>query len=77
MALFDEKLERNTSLTEDVHEMLITWRAGMNAIAKFGRGLGWVGTKLLRIARWGATVAAPIIAAGVAVWAWLHNGAPK
>lgn len=72
-----ESLQTNTEMTRDVLDMLVAWRAGMNAIAKFGRGLAAIGRWFIRVLK----VLAPIAAAGAAIWTvfqgYLHGGAPK
>lgn len=84
MGLADERMDRletavgvNTDMTRDVHEMLMAWRAGMNAIAKFGRGLAVIGKWLMKIIKWAGAVAA----AGVAIWTFIqtitHGAPPK
>lgn len=74
---FGESLQANTNMTRDVLDMLVAWRAGMNAIAKFGRFLAAVGKWFIRVLK----VLAPIAAAGAAIWtvfqSYLHGGAPK
>ena len=68
-------LLENTSMTRDVHELLpamrqmhemfLTWQSGMNAIAKFGRGLGWVYLKIVTLLK----VLAPLATASLALYA--------
>ncbi len=78
-------LIENTSMTRDVHELLpamrqmhemfLTWQSGMNAIAKFGRGLGWVGGKLYTAIKVLTPIAAGVTAL-IAAWhaAFPHKG---
>lgn len=71
----EASLVENTSMTRDVHELLpamrqmhemfLTWQSGMNAIAKFGRGLGWAYLKIVTLLK----VLAPLATAGLALYA--------
>ena len=64
----------NTAMTSDVHEVLMAARSGINAIAKFGRGLAMVGRGLRRVVIW----LTPIAVAAGAIYHWLFGGAlPK
>ena len=83
MATFETLLSVNTAqtlataeMTRDVHEMLLAWRAGMNAIAKFGRGIAWVGQWMLRIAKFGGAIAGGIYAVWLLIYTFTHGG-PK
>lgn len=79
----ETNLAENTNLTRDVHdflpamrqmhEMFLTWQSGMNAIAKFGRGLGWVGGKFYT----GVKVLTPLAAGGAALVAAWHAAFPQ
>lgn len=66
----------NSDMTRDVHEMLLAWRAGMNALAKFGRGLAWVGIWVLKILKVGGAIAAAVYAIWLLIYAYTHGG-PK
>lgn len=70
------RAEATELMTRDVHDMLLTWRAGMNALAKFGRGMAWVGQWVLRIAKFGGAIAGGIYAIWMLVYTFTHGG-PK
>lgn len=90
MANFEALLTENTTETRAnalqaqangetmraVHEMLSTWRAGMNALAKFGRGLAWIGGWVLRVTNFGGAIAAGIYAIWLLFYTFTHGG-PK
>lgn len=61
---------------QTVHEMLNTWRAGMNALDKFGRGLALVGRWVLKVVRVGGIVATGVLAIWALILTILHNGRP-
>lgn len=75
-------LDENTSMTRDVHaylpvmrdihDMLNAWRAGMNALASFGRGVGWLGRGIYKTAK----VLTPIAAGVGAILAAWHSMYP-
>lgn len=68
--------QANGETMRAVHEMLSTWRAGMNALAKFGRGLAWIGGWVLRIAKFGGAIAGGIYAIWLLFYTFTHGG-PK
>lgn len=65
----------NTAMTSDVHEVLMAARSGINAIAKFGRGLAMVGRWLVKAIKPLAVVAAAYVAVKHDVSELLHRAA--
>jgi len=86
----DTALAANTAITvttsknmEDVHDLLMAAQSGIDAIAKFGRGLAWIGHKffiigmwLFRLLKWGGVVGAAVSAILLAVYEIRHGGSP-
>jgi hypothetical protein len=74
MDRIEGEVKENTDMTRDVHEMLLAWRAGMSAIAKFGRGLAMVGRGIMKLVRWAGIVAGAGVAIWSAIYAITHGG---
>lgn len=70
------RAQANGETLQAVHEMLSTWRAGMSALAKFGRGLAIVGRWVLKAVRLGGIVATGVLAIWALILTILHNGRP-
>ena len=76
MDRFEVELKDIAGMTRDVHEMLLAWRAGMSALAKFGRALACVGRWLAAAIKFIAPVAAGAAAIYAAVIVFIHKGHP-
>ena len=74
MDRFEVELAGIAERGRDVHEMMMAWRAGLGAIAKFGRGLARVGGWIVSLIKVLGPVAAGITAIYVAFNTFIHRG---
>ena len=65
MTAFEQKLDKNTSITQEVYELLLTAKGAFKFFSAMGTVVGWMGK---------------LAAAGIAIWgafyALTHGGRP-